>query len=209
MWGERIFLTTFSDGELQTRCYNSANGEMLWSKGVKPERLEKFHPGDGSPAAATPAANEECVVSYFGSFGVLCYDHDGKELWRCPLPVALSGGSFGSGTSPIIAGKRVLLNRDQDAHSSLLALDVATGKVAWEAARPDATGSFGTPICWKNEGVDEVVLASSARLKGYDLSSGKERWFFERVPSFVCTTATIGDGLLYFAGWSPGKADSP
>lgn len=209
VWGEHIFLTTFSDGELQTRCYDRANGRMLWSKGVKPERLENFHHSEGSPAAATPATDGQRVVSYFGSFGLLCYDLQGKEVWRHPLPVALSGGSFGSGTSPIIAGKRVLLNRDQDQNSSLLAVDLETGETIWDAARPDTTGSFATPICWNNDGVDEVVLASSSRIKGYDLKSGQERWVVEGVTGFVCTTAVIGDGLLFFAGWAPGKADSP
>jgi outer membrane protein assembly factor BamB len=123
--------------------------------------------------------------------------------------VALSGGSFGSGTSPIIAGKRVFLNRDQDQGSSLLAVDIDTGKTVWETARRDTTGSFGTPICWKNEGVDEVVLGSSSRIKGYDLKTGDERWVVEGIPSFVCTTPVVGDGLLFFAGWSPGKADAP
>jgi outer membrane protein assembly factor BamB len=121
----------------------------------------------------------------------------------------LSGGSFGSGTSPIIAGKRVLLNRDQDQNSSLLAVDLETGETIWDAGRPDTTGSFGTPICWKNDGVEEVVLASSSRIKGYDFKSGQERWVVEGVTGFVCTTAVVGDGLLFFAGWAPGKADSP
>ena len=29
------------------------------------------------------------------------------------------------------------------------------------------------------------------------------------MPSFTCTTAVEGDGLLFFAGWSPGKGDNP
>jgi outer membrane protein assembly factor BamB len=27
--------------------------------------------------------------------------------------------------------------------------------------------------------------------------------------SFACTTPVVGDGLLFFAAWSNGKADSP
>ena len=176
---------------------------------MKPEKLEIFHRTDGSPAAATPATDGRRVVSYFGSFGLICYNLKGKELWRHPLPIALSGGGFGSGTSPVIAGNRVLLNRDQDENSSLLAVDLATGKTLWETARPDAIGSFGSPIVWKNNGVEEVVMPGSLRLKGYDLKAGKERWVVERVTGFACTTPVAGDGLLFFAAWSPGKADAP
>ena len=209
VWRDRIFLTTFADGQLQTRCYDSSDGRQLWSRGVKPDALETFHNTEGSPAASTPATDGRRVVSYFGSFGLICHDPAGKELWRHPLPVALSGGGFGSGTSPVIAGNLVLLNRDQDQNSSLLAVDLDTGKTVWETARPDAPGSFGTPILWNNNGVDEVVMPGSIRLKGYELKTGKEDWMVEGVTTFACTTPVVGDGLLFFAGWAPGKADAP
>lgn len=209
IWNNRIFLTTFVDGELQTRAYETRDGRLLWTKGLKPEKLETFHRTEGSPAAGTPATDGKKVVSYFGSFGLICYDFAGKELWRHPLPVAASGGGFGSGTSPIISGNLVLLNRDQEENSSILAVDLSTGKTAWETPRPDATGSFGTPIVWNNNGIAEVVMPGSIRLKGYDLKTGKERWVVEGVVGFACTTPVVGDGLLFFAGWSPGKSDAP
>ena len=209
VWGDRIFLTTFEDGQLETRCHDRGDGKLLWAQKIKPESIEVFHGTDGSPAASTPATDGTHVVSYFGSFGLICHDPAGKELWRHPLPLALSGGSFGTGTSPIIAGNRVLLNRDQDLGSALLAVEVETGKTVWETPRPEAMGSFGTPIIWKNKGVDEVVLAGSLRIKGYDLKTGAERWFVEGITSFVCPTPVLGNGMLFFAAWSPGKGDLP
>jgi outer membrane protein assembly factor BamB len=88
-------------------------------------------------------------------------------------------------------------------------LDVGTGKVIWETPRPDATGSFGTPVVWKNEGVEEIVMPGSIRLKGYELATGRERWVVDGMVGFACTTPAIGDGMLFFGGWSPGKADAP
>jgi len=208
IWGNRIFLTTFHDGQLETRAYDRRDGRLLWSRGLKAEKVEEFHSTDGSPAAATPATDGKRVVSYFGSFGVICYDQNGKELWRHPLPVALSGGSYGSGTSPVIMGDRVILNRDQAVNSSLLALSLNTGKTLWETPRPEFGGGFGTPVLWHNERADEVVMPGSVRLKAYDLKTGRERWMVEGVASFVCTTPVIGDNQLYFAAWSPGKSDS-
>jgi outer membrane protein assembly factor BamB len=209
VWGDRLILTTFHQGQLETRCYDSANGRLRWAKAVKPEELEVFHGTDGSPAASTPATNGKQVVSYFGSFGLICYElKDGRELWRHPLPTALSGGGYGSGTSPIIAGDLAILNRDQDKGSSLLAVDLNSGKSAWEVPRPDSRGSFSTPIIWKNNSVDEVVLPGTLRIKGFDLKTGAERWVVEGTTGFACPTPVIGDGLLFFAGWSPGASDS-
>lgn len=101
----------------------------------------------------------------------------------------------------------VVVMRDRDAASSLLAVDLRTGKTAWETARPDSFGSFGTPILWKNSGVDEVVVAGPLRLKGYALATGKENWVVDGITACACTTPVEGNGMLYFAAWSDGKAD--
>ncbi|HMC26327.1 MAG TPA: PQQ-binding-like beta-propeller repeat protein, partial [Verrucomicrobiae bacterium] len=207
--GDSIFLTTYADGQLETRCYGRQKGDLRWSRPVKVEKLETFHRTEGSPAAATPATDGQRLVSYFGSFGLICYDFKGKELWQYPLPLADSGGGFGSGTSPIIAGNFVVLNRDQAQDSTLLAVDLRTGKKAWETPRREARGSFGSPIVWRNQTQDEIVTPGSIRIQGYDLKTGKERWKVEPVAAFVCTTPVSGDGLLFFAAWSPGKNDSP
>jgi outer membrane protein assembly factor BamB len=84
-------------------------------------------------------------------------------------------------------------------------VDLRTGKKVWETARPDVKQSFGTPILWEDDGADEVVMSGSLQLKAYDLKTGAERWTLGGMPSFTCTTPVLGDGLLFFAGWSPGK----
>jgi outer membrane protein assembly factor BamB len=209
IWGDELFLTTFADNELQTRCYQLEDGKLAWSRGVKAEKLETYHSTESSPATPTPATDGQRVVSYFGSFGLICHDFTGKELWRHELPVALSLGGYGTAASPLIAGNLVVVSRDRDEQSSLLAVDLGTGKKVWEAARPDSYGSFGTPIVWQNGDIEEVVMPGSLRLKGYALKTGKEDWLVEGVTAFACTTPVTGNGLLYFAGWSDGKADDP
>jgi outer membrane protein assembly factor BamB len=205
VWGDRIFLTAFEDGKLQTRCYSRRDGKLLWNRVTPADQLEEFHSTEGSPAASTPATDGKRVVSYFGSCGLVCYDLDGKEHWRHTLPVAQTAGAFGSGGSPAIVNGLVLVNRDQLKDCSLLAVDLRTGKKAWETARPDVSQSYGTPIHWKHGGAVEVVMSGSLRLKGYDVKTGKERWSLSGMPSFTCTTPVVGDDLLFFAGWSPGK----
>ncbi len=209
IWGERLFLTTYRDGQLETRCHDRSDGKLRWARGVKPESVEDFHRSDGSPAASSPATDGSHVVSYFGSFGLICHDMDGKELWRLPLPLALSAGQYGSGTSPIIVNHTVVLCRDLYRFSSLLAVEVRTGKKLWETPRPEASGSFGTPVYWNNAGVEEVIVAANSRLKGFDLKTGKQRWVVENVTGYVCTTPVVADGMLYFAAWSNDTADSP
>ena len=209
IWDDHIFLTTYAEKELQTRCYQREDGKLLWSRGLRPDKLEMYHGTESSPAASTPSTDGERVVSYFGSFGLICYDRKGTEQWRYPLPVAISLGSYGTATSPLIGSNLVVVALDREEDSSLLAVDLHTGKKAWETPRPDSYGSFGTPITWKNADVDEVVVPGSLRLKGYALKSGQEDWMVEGVTGFACTTPVAGEGLLYFAAWTDGKADDP
>jgi outer membrane protein assembly factor BamB len=209
IWGDRIYLTTFHEGQLQTRAYQREDGTLLWIASLKPETLEVFHRTDGSPAASTVATDGRHVVSYFGSIGLICYDTEGKELWRHPMPAAQSAGKFGTGTSPIIVNDTVILSRDDPALPKLLALDVATGQVKWESPRLGLYGSFGTPIVWQHQDLTELVLPGSVQLKGYDFETGRERWSIQGLTRFTCTTAVIGDGRLYYGAWAPGGADSP
>jgi len=209
VWGDSIFLTAFNDGKLETLSLDRKSGKVRWRQTAPAKELEKFHPKEGSPASATPATDGRSVVSYFGSCGLFCYDFSGKEKWRLELPTAQQAGDFGSGTSPILAGKFVLLNRDQSKGSELLAVDLRTGKIVWRADRSDLNSSFGTPVIWKTKEAEEVVLPGYLEMRAYDLKKGTERWRVRGLPSGVCTTPVIGDGLLFFAGWSPGGGDAP
>lgn len=205
----RIFLTTFNDGKLETRAYSARDGKLLWVKALTPTKLEEFHATEGSPASATPVTDGKIVVSYFGSFGLVAYDTDGKELWQHPLPVAETLGNFGSGTSPLLVGDRVILNRDLAANSHILAVDLTTGKKVWDTPRADSITSYGSPIVWTHDGETEIVMAGSLSMKAYDPKTGAERWVQRGLASYTCTTPVVGDGLLFYAGWSPGKSDSP
>src|SRR4029079_10860816 len=90
VWGDKIFLTTFAKGKLETRAYDQTSGKLLWTQAAPSENLEEFHATEGSPAASTPVADGGHVLSYFGSAGLFCYDFQGKELWRVPLPTVSS-----------------------------------------------------------------------------------------------------------------------
>lgn len=203
--GEHLFLTTFTDGKLQVRSYNTTDGKLRWSKDIPATKLEEYNAAEGSPAAGSPATDGERVVSYFGSVGLVAHDFAGNQLWRYDLPVAETRGGFGSGTSPIIHDGKVILNRDVAEGSSLIAVDLKSGKKVWETPRHAAPTSYGSPVIWKNE----IVVAGSLYMRAYNPADGKETWMLSGLPSYSCTTPAVTDDLLYFCGWSPGKSDSP
>src|SRR5437667_9754333 len=93
---DQIFLTTFADGELQTRCYQRLDGKIAWSRSLKPDKFETYHRTESSPATSSPATDGERLVSYFGTSGLACYDRKGNDQWRHRMPVALSLGGYGT-----------------------------------------------------------------------------------------------------------------
>ena len=62
----------------------------------------------GNPGTATPCTDGEKVYFYFGSYGLLCYDLNGKQQWELPMPIPNSRHEMG--TSPIVIGDLVILN---------------------------------------------------------------------------------------------------
>jgi outer membrane protein assembly factor BamB len=204
--GDKLVLTAFDGGKLYTVAYHRADGKEAWRAEAPAKQLEGYHKTEGSPAASTPATDGERVVSYFGSCGLFCYDLSGKELWRFEMPPAATAGNFGSGVSPILADGTVVLIRDTMNDAKILALDAASGALRWEKKR-QSPSSYGTPVVWETPAGKQVVAAGHARLIGYDLKTGAERWFVASSPSACCSSPVTVAGTLFFAGSSPGGPD--
>ncbi|MCI0539830.1 MAG: PQQ-binding-like beta-propeller repeat protein, partial [Verrucomicrobiales bacterium] len=204
--GDQIFLTAF-DGtnSLETLSLNRRNGGILWRRPIAPDRLETYFTKLGSPATSTCASDGQRVISYFGSFGLLCYDLDGRELWRVPLPLPQTDDGFGSGTSPILHDGMAYLLRDEDGPGQgIYAFDVKSGKEVWKRKRDGFRISFGSPVIW--DGC--VVAIGDLRLKAYDLKTGGDRWVAHGFAACPCTTPAPGsDGNLYVATWSNGAGN--
>lgn len=209
IWGDHIFVTTFDAGKLQVRDYRRTDGENNWARAFTVPLLEEFNQTDGSPAASSPATDGKRLLVYFGSFGLVCLDFDGNELWTAPMPAAQTAGGFGSGTSPIIVGSKAILVRDQEGNSMIAAYDLNTGKKLWHTARAGQQTSYSTPALWEKGNRADIIVAGSQTMKGYDLETGTERWTFRPMPAFNCTTPAVTEDLIFYAGWCPGKSDSP
>ena len=177
IWNDRIFLTSFESGRLETLCLDRNTGEILWRTPVEQQKVRKGH-STNSRASPTSATDGERVYVYFGPVGLLAYNFDGKEQWRSPLPMAKQ--PWGVGSSPVVAGDRVLLNVDSDIGSYLLAVHATTGKTIWKTERREFRRGWSTPLVLPKH--DQVVMSGSLRLVAYDLTSGHEVWTVQRLP---------------------------
>jgi outer membrane protein assembly factor BamB len=202
VWEGRLFLTEFdsSTKQLATLCIDRGTGKILWRRAVAPGQIEKVH-ALSSPAAATPATDGEQVYVYFGSYGLVCYDFDGTEKWARPLP--LPKNPYGASASPILAGELLVLNH-QGKDAYLLGVDRRDGRTVWKTDRSSFQYGWSTPVHWRHDGVDEILVLGGdfgpgQRLMAYDLRDGAERWWVGGLPPCGKSTPTLGDGLVFLA----------
>lgn len=205
IWGDRIFLTGFDKaaGKLETLGIDRASGRILWRRTAPARRLERVH-AISTPANPTPAADAERVYVYFGSYGLLCYDFEGRPQWN--LPLAVPRMADGMGTSPIVAGDLVLLHCESPPNPCLLAVDRRTGRIVWRHDRlPSVLGipSHATPVLWSRGDVEEVILHTTMRVAAHGLEDGRERWWMS-VATTGCGTPVVGEGRLFVATWIHG-----
>jgi outer membrane protein assembly factor BamB len=231
VWDNHIYVTGFDNQtkKLETLCIERKSGKVLWRQAAPAKSFEKVHQLN-SLASSTPAADGERVYVYFGSYGLLCYDQDGKELWKRPLPPITSG--FGSGTSPVVAGELVLLNSGKGGFVSssltLLAFNRRTGETVWEKDRPrgGATGLWSSPVVRSvagaklrgtssgapaepRDGADEVLVVGGTSVIAYNLADGSERWRLGGLPPISLNSPAVADGLAYFSLTNPiGEPDN-
>ncbi len=202
----RIYLTAARDRvDLFTICLDQATGEVLWEQPAPITKLLALSL-NGGQAQSSCAANDQYVVSYFGSSGLICYDRDGSQIWHKEIPPINT--QFGTGSSPILVDEWVIVSQDSETDSFLMAVNLADGEEIWKTQRPLVSSSFATPVIWDNAGKRQVVVAGSLRAAGYDLETGAEAWSVRGLSWCVVSTPVVGgDGVLYVNATSPGEGE--
>ncbi|MHC4071978.1 MAG: outer membrane protein assembly factor BamB family protein [Planctomycetota bacterium] len=198
IWNNRIFLTAGEPAnkkELITLAIDRQDGKVLWRQVVQAETKARFHPLN-NPASSTPAADEKNVYVYFGTYGLICYDHAGNEVWQRKIDTPKS--KYGMATSPILYQDKVILALDGDGGSSrLLAVNRDTGQTVWEQPRSLFKAGWSTPMIWRHGDAEELVVFGSKRLTSYDPSTGEEIWWAGGFPPETVSIPVVGDGLLF------------
>jgi outer membrane protein assembly factor BamB len=178
VWGNRIFLSTFDKAteKLEILALDRGTGTILWRRPIPAKEIEAVHE-ISSPATATPAVDSETVYAYFGSYGMIAFDHEGHERWTLPLPLVKV--QYGSGTSPILAGDFIILSRDEGEVPHLLAVNRKTGTVAWKVPQyvdfPGRPFNSSTPVVWRSA----IVIHHRSEIVGFDVATGARNWFIK------------------------------
>ena len=197
--GDRIFLTAQRDESLLTLAVDRASGKILWERAAPRDRREKLDKRN-RPAAASAAVGADTVTVFFGDYGLITYDHAGKELWKQPL--GPFNNVYGMGASPILVGDTVILVCDQSTNSFIAAWDRKTGKELWRTARKEAKSGHSTPILWTPPGgKPQVIVPGSFLLSAYDPDNGERLWWVGGLSFEMKSTPVVKGDVVYANGF--------
>jgi outer membrane protein assembly factor BamB len=210
--GGRLYLTTatgdLASGNVSLRALavDAARGEVAWDVEVFKPEAEDLKPrhGKNSFASPTPIVAGGKLYVHFGHMGTAALDLTGKVLWR---QTSLKYPPLhGNGGSPALVGDRLVFGCDGLRDPFVVALDAATGQVAWKVSRtavPGYTFAFSTPLAIEVDGATQVVAPAAGYTAAYDPRDGRELWRVTYGKGFsVVPRPVFAHGLLYLGtGW--------
>ena len=230
VWNDRIFLTSAIEGEaipgvipesvrikqphpdsvagdkkqtLKILALETKTGRILWEQTAYEGPVFDARHRRSTFAGPTASTDGKMVYAYFGPEGLYAYDFSGKLVWKVVEKFHTLG--LGTGTSPVLFGSSVIIQRDQDEKTSVLvAYDKATGKELWKTARPIQI-SWSTPVLVNVGSRTELITNGTENVIAYDAATGKELWKAKGVESNAIHTPLVGKGLVIVTAGFPAK----
>jgi outer membrane protein assembly factor BamB len=185
-------------------CLDRKNGEIRWTKDVKPELPESAYragnDGQHGYASSTPVSDGKHVYVFFGKTGVICFDLKGEKIWSTSVGKGTTG--WGSASSPLLYKNFVIVNASVES-GALVALNKSDGKEAWRF--PGTGSAWGSPMLVQAPGgKTEVVLSlagKTGKITGIDPENGKKLWGCEgNNDGYICPSVVSNDGVVYAIG---------
>jgi outer membrane protein assembly factor BamB len=235
VWGDRIFLTTAIEGEVDPAAkpvkhvvdgedfvhpdgigadhrhrfvvlaLDAVSGKVLWQKTAWEGAPYDTRHRRGSYASPTPVTDGTFVYAYFGAQGLYAYDFAGKLAWRYATGGVAELG-VDVGTSPLLYKGLVILQCDED-----------NGDKSYVAAVDKRTGkevwrvarkieaSWATPVVVRASDRDELVTAGSQWILAYDPATGRELWRLKGLESNAVPSPVAGDDVVVLSAGYPEK----
>ena len=178
-----------------------ATGKTVWQQTAREALPHQGHHKDHGFASASPVTDGERVYASFGSYGVYAYDLTGKLIWKKDLGPLQTRNSFGEGSSPALAGNKLIILRDHEGDDCILALDTRDGRELWRTVREEPTG-WCTPLIVEQNGRQQIVVNGTNRIRSYDAETGKLLWECGGMTANAIPSAVAGaDRVIVTSGF--------
>ncbi len=208
IWGDQVFVTTAEvvepakgEGTLPTLafkllCFNRADGKLRWERtAIEAQPHEGSHATSGF-ASASPCTDGEFVYAHFGSRGLYCYTLAGEVIWKREFGQMTVLNRFGEGSSPTLAGDKLIVPWDHIGPSALYALNKRTGDILWKQDRDELT-CWATPLVVEHSGRQQIIMNGQKFARSYDLETGDELWRCSGQTVRPIGSPAFANGIVY------------
>lgn len=214
VYGDRVYLTCYSGygdgsqgklGDLTRHllCIDRSNGNVVWQKSIDNQHVQDEDPYvsyimQHGYATNTPVTDGKSIFAFFGKAGVIAYDLDGNERWRCPIEHRINKTRWGSGASPILFGEHLIVNAVEEC-GKIFSINKSSGKIRWEFDTKSQL-AYSTPnlVVKTQDGLTELVVGVPEKVIGLDPATGKQKWFANTTLLNEVNGAVMVDGDIIF-----------
>lgn len=198
--GKLVLFHRKGDKEI-VQCYAADTGKELWQQSYGTEYMDALGKGNGPRSTPVIAGGR---VYTLGAEGWLhCFElKGGKKVWGRNLlkEYNVPSSYFGIGTTPLVDGKRILVNVG-DKKAGIVALDVDNGKEVWRATTDGA--SYASPVLAKLNGKNRAVFFTRYGVAVLNPESGDvvyhQKWRARYDASVNAATPLVIGDLLFFS----------
>ena len=198
------------EGKELVECLDATTGKELW-KGDYPARYRDDFGFEEGPRA-TPAIADGRVFTFGANGDFIAWDlAKGTKLWSIDTRAQFKTGKgfFGIACSPLVEGNAVILNIGGKDGAGIVAFDVATGKVRWQATDDEA--SYASPVAATLGGKRRVLVITRVALVALDAADGKVVFRHAWQPPMsasvsAATPLVISDQIFISASYGTGAS---
>ena len=167
---------------LRAVCLDATSGKALHDielfRQSQPDPIHSLN----SYASPSPILDGGRLYCHFGTNGTACVEAaSGEILWTHTLQKIKHEN--GAGGTPVLFENRLIFDCDGSDQQYIVALDTATGEVAWKTERsgernpePQLKKAYGSPIVTEIDGRTVVLSTGADWLYAYDPTDGRELW---------------------------------
>ena len=167
---------------LRAVCLDATSGKVLHDielfRQSQPDPIHSLN----SYASPSPILDGGRLYCHFGTNGTAAVDAaTGAILWKHSLQTIKHEN--GAGGTPVLFENRLIFDCDGSDQQYIVALDTATGEVAWKTERsgernpePQLKKAYGSPIVTEVDGRAVLLSTGADWLYAYDPTDGRELW---------------------------------
>jgi outer membrane protein assembly factor BamB len=205
--GERLILFHRQEGKEIVACLNAQSGREIWKRDYAAPYQDALGKGDGPRSTPVIAGDRVYTLGVAGWLQCLKLK-DGSRIWGRSInkDYDVPPSYFGVGTSPLVVGKRVLINVGGK-NAGIVAFNADTGAEEWKATTDAA--SYSSPIGPTIGGKQLAVFFTRQGVVHLNPASGEvlyqKKWRARYAASVnAATPLAIGNLLFFSASYETG-----